>query len=59
MRLIAIPNSLNGVSGLRCLPIGDPRDLKRLSMESLVERANHYAHPELNEYANRLMVADA
>jgi DNA primase catalytic subunit len=59
MRIIAVPNSLNGISGLRCLPIGEQRALERLSIESLVERAGYYTHPELIDYANRLMLADA
>jgi DNA primase catalytic subunit len=59
MRLIAVPNSLNGVSGLRCLPIGGRRDLERLSIESLVEKAGYYAHPELIDCANMPTLADA
>jgi hypothetical protein len=59
MRLIAVPNSLNGVSGLRCLPIGDQRALERLSIENLVERAGYSTHPELYDCANRLILADA
>jgi hypothetical protein len=59
MRIIAVPNSLNGVSGLKCLPIGSRRDLERLNIEGLVEKTRYHTHPELIDCANRPTLADA
>jgi hypothetical protein len=58
MRIITLPYSLNGQSGLVCLPIGNRRDLERLCIESLVARARDYAHPELYESVFKLRLAD-
>ena len=47
MRIISLPNSLNGESGLVCLSIGNRKDLERLVVEDLVARTRFTAHPEL------------
>jgi DNA primase catalytic subunit len=64
MRIVSLPNSLNGETGLICLPIGKKRILEKLSIDSLVILTNYYsvigrfskafvAHPELCESVDK------
>jgi hypothetical protein len=60
MRVMTIPNSLNGRTGLICFVVGSPRDFEVLTMERMVREtdakrffyngfqtgANYHAHPE-------------
>ena len=40
MRIISLPYSLNGESGLVCIPVGDRKSLEKLSVEEVVRRAS-------------------
>jgi DNA primase catalytic subunit len=71
MRIISLPNSLNGESGLVCLPLGNRKSFEKLNIESLIQRASHhqhasvfvkvsdYTHSELNESADKLSLFNA
>jgi DNA primase catalytic subunit len=49
MRVITVPNSLNGHTGLVCIPLGNRQRLEQLTVEQICDRAFTYAHPELVE----------
>ena len=73
MRVVSLPYSLNGKSGLVCIPIGGRKSFEKLDINSLVLRAyplqrksegwilnaldRVYSHPELYESASPM--ADA
>ena len=40
MRIVTVPNTLNGQTGLRCLYIGEGKDLERLTIMELVKKAS-------------------
>jgi hypothetical protein len=42
MRIVTVPNTLNGETGLVCLYIGDGKDLEKLAVADLVEKAKSY-----------------
>jgi hypothetical protein len=42
MRIVTLPYSLNGESGLICLPLGNRKSFERLSIESLIRKASYY-----------------
>jgi hypothetical protein len=50
MRVISVPNSLNAETCLKCLYIGDRKDLENMTILSLSYHANPaleiYGHPE-------------
>jgi len=51
MRLISLPCSLNGESGLVCIPIGDRRVLERLTIDEIIKLANPYSYSLLGHSA--------
>jgi len=51
MRIISLPNSLNGESGLVCTPIGDRRVLERLTIDEIIRLANPYSYDLLGQSA--------
>ena len=73
LRVISVPTSLNGRSGLICVPIGNIKALERLDIHALLLKANPlnretkpltmldllYAHPELYEPLSVPTVADS
>jgi hypothetical protein len=68
---MSLPTSINGESGLACLPLGNRKSFEKRSIESLVKMASHhrytnefvkgsdYTHSELNESADKLLMLDA
>jgi DNA primase catalytic subunit len=48
MRIVTVPNSLNAETGLKCIYIGDRRDLEKLTISRIMEasKPNIYCHPE-------------
>jgi DNA primase catalytic subunit len=50
MRVISVPNSLNAETGLKCIYVGDRKDLENMTINSLLYHANPaleiYGHPE-------------
>ena len=42
MRIVSVPYSLNAVSGVICLPVGNRRSLEHLDVEELVRKANGF-----------------
>jgi hypothetical protein len=42
MRVITVPNTLNGESGLVCLPVGNRRSLENLDIHTLLAKADPY-----------------
>jgi predicted AAA+ superfamily ATPase len=40
MRVLTIPNTLNGKSGLICFDVGTPRDFENLTLEKLVRKSD-------------------
>jgi DNA primase catalytic subunit len=48
MRIVTVPNSLNAETGLKCIYIGDRKDLEKLTISRILERSkpNIYCHPE-------------
>ena len=52
MRIITVPNSLNGETGLKCIYIGDGKDLELHSIENILALARPikelYGYPEPN-----------
>lgn len=65
MRVISLPFSLNASGELVCIPIGDRKDLERLTIEKLMEKASPYryirfnAHHEPCESASKPIMAYA
>jgi len=51
MRLISLPYSLNGESGLVCTLIGDRRVLERLTIDEIIKLANPYSYSLLGQSA--------
>jgi DNA primase catalytic subunit len=49
MRVITVPNSLNGAIGLVCTPLGSRTTFEKLTVERIVDHAYSSAHPELHE----------
>ena len=54
MRLITVPNTLNGETGLKCVYIGNRKDLEQQTIENLLWKANplkeRYGYPEPNRW---------
>jgi hypothetical protein len=44
MRVITVPESLNGESGLICSYLGDPKEFTRMSVEDIVKKARGLKH---------------
>ena len=44
MRIISLPHSLNGASGLVGVSVGDRKTLERLSIDEIIKLANPYSH---------------
>lgn len=42
MRVVSLPFSLNAVSGVICLPIGNRKTLEKLEVKDLVRKANGF-----------------
>ena len=51
MRIISLPYSTNGESGLVCLPVGDRKTLERLSIDERVKLASPYSHDLFSQSA--------
>jgi hypothetical protein len=42
MRIVTVPNTVNGKTGLVCSYIGDSKDLERLTILELLERSKGF-----------------
>jgi hypothetical protein len=50
MRVVTVPNTVNGKTGLICTFIGSPRDLERLTISELLDLSKTFpSHPEALE----------
>jgi len=43
MRIVTVPNTLNGKTGLVCCFIGDRKDMERLTIPELLDRSKEFA----------------
>jgi hypothetical protein len=44
MRVVTVPNTVNGKTGLVCTFIGSPRDLKRLTVSEVLDLSKTFPH---------------
>ena len=44
MRVVTVPNTVNGKTGLICTFIGSPRDLERLTISEVLDRSKTFPH---------------
>jgi len=51
MRIISVPYSLNGETGLVCVPVGDRKTLERLTVDEILKLASPYSHELLDQSA--------
>jgi len=51
MRIISLPYSLNGETGLACVPVGDRRTLERLTIDEIIKLANPFSYNLLDKSA--------
>jgi hypothetical protein len=51
MRVVTVPNTVNGKTGLVCTFIGSPRDLERLAISEMLDKSKTFPHgyPEILE----------
>ena len=48
MRVVSLPYSLNGESGLVCIPVGDRESLEKIDINSLMLKANPLSNRTIN-----------